>query len=95
VKLAGDPTPQGALFELPAPPGARFFDPLTYSIEELFATGKSPYPVERTLLTSTVLDFAHRSAGDGGKPITHPALGVKYTAPDRSFFFRGRPADDR
>lgn len=95
VKVAGDPKPQGALFYLPAPPGARFFDPLTFYIEELIATGKSPYPVERTLLTSTVLDFAHRSAADGGKPIRHPAMAVKYNSPDRSFFFRGRAADDR
>ncbi|MFO0848567.1 MAG: hypothetical protein U0871_08430 [Gemmataceae bacterium] len=94
VKLAGDPKPQGALFYLPAPPGARFFDALTYYIEELFATGKSPYPVERTLLTSTVLDFAHRSAAEGGKMMTDPALGVTYMAPNRSFFFRGLPSDD-
>ncbi len=95
VKLAGDPKPQGAVFELPAPPGARFFDPLTFYIEELFATGESPYPVARTLLTSTVLDFAHRSAGDGGRPTADPAMRVKYAVPDRSYFFRGRPADDR
>ena len=94
LKVAGDPKPQGTLFYLPAPPGARFFNPLTFYIEELFTTAKSPYPVERTLWTSTVLDFAHRSAADGGKRMTDPALLVKYQAPDRSFFFRGSPSDD-
>ncbi len=94
VKLAGDPKPKSTLFVLPAPPGARFFDPLTFHIEKLIATGKSPYPVERTLLTSTVLDFAHRSAAEGSKPMTDPLLNVKYAGVDESFFFRGPYSDD-
>jgi hypothetical protein len=94
VKLANDPTPHGTLFVLPAPPGARFFDALTWYIEELIATGKSPYPVERTLLTTTILDFAHRSAAEGGKPLSDPLLDVKYAGVDKSFFFRGPYSDD-
>jgi hypothetical protein len=94
VKLANDPKPHSTLFVLPAPPGARFFDPLTFHIEELIATGKSPYPVERTLLTSTVLDFAHRSAAEGGKAMSDPLLNVNYAGVDRSFFFRGPYSDD-
>ncbi|HEY2787497.1 MAG TPA: hypothetical protein VGJ05_21250, partial [Fimbriiglobus sp.] len=94
VKLAGDPKIESTLFVLPAPPGARFFDPLTFHIEKLIATGRSPYPVERTLLTTTILDFAHRSAADGGKPMTDPLLDVKYAGVDRSFFFRGPYSDD-
>jgi hypothetical protein len=94
VKLANDPKPRSTLFVLPAPPGARFFDALTFYIEELIATGKSPYPVERTLLTTTMLDFAHRSAADGGKPLSDPLLDVKYAGVDKSFFFRGPYSDD-
>jgi hypothetical protein len=94
VKLAGDPKPHSTLFVLPAPPGARFFDALTFYIEELIATGKSPYPVERTLLTTTILDFAHRSAAAGGQPVSDPLLAVKYAGVDKSFFFRGPYSDD-
>ena len=94
VRVAGDPKPQSVGFILPAPPGARFFDALTFWIEALFAKQKSPYPVERTLLTSVVLDFAQRSAADGGAVQTHEAMHVAYAAPNASFFFRGPWADE-
>ena len=80
-------------FYLPAPPGARFFDPLTYNIEKFFATGVSPYPVERTLLTSTMTDLAMRSLHAGCKVVADPALGVKYDAPTDSGYFRGPYVD--
>ncbi|HEX7446555.1 MAG TPA: hypothetical protein VF306_03360, partial [Pirellulales bacterium] len=35
-------------FYLPAPPGAKFFDPLTANIEKFFQSGRPPDPVERT-----------------------------------------------
>ena len=80
-------------FYLPAPPGARFFDPLTYNIEKFFASGVSPYPVERTLLTSTMTDLATQSLHEGGRVVTDPALRVKYAAPKESGFFRGPYVD--
>jgi hypothetical protein len=94
VKVAGDPKPHATWFVLPLPPGARFFDPLTFHIERFFATGKSPYPVERTLLTSIMHDFAMRSAADGGTPMTDPALAVAYRPKDESYFFRGPYSDE-
>jgi hypothetical protein len=45
-------------------------------------------PVERTLLTSTVLDLALHALKDG-KPSTSPALDIRYSAPADSGFFRG------
>jgi hypothetical protein len=81
--------PLSSCFYLPAPPGARFFDPLTYNIEKFFAAGVPPYPVERTLLTSTMTDLAMQSLQQGSEVITSPALAVKYTAPADSGFFRG------
>lgn len=80
-------------FFLPPPPGARFFDPLVANIEKLFATGKAPYPVERTLLTTTILDLALHSLADGGRPIESPALAIRYQAPPDSGFARGRFTD--
>jgi hypothetical protein len=94
VKVAGDPKPHATWFVLPLPPGARFFDPLTFHIERLFATGTSPYPVERTLLTSIMHDFAMRSAAEGGTPMTDPALRVAYQPKDESYFFKGPYSDE-
>ena len=80
-------------FVLPAPPGARFFDPLTYNIERFFTTGTSPYPVERTLLTSTMTDLAMLSLHEGSRIVADPALRVKYAPPKESGFFRGPYVD--
>lgn len=91
--IDGRTEPLSSCFYLPAPPGARFFDPLTYNIEKFFAAGTPPYPVERTLLTSTMTDLATLSQHQGGKVITSPALAVKYAAPSDSGFFRGPYVD--
>jgi hypothetical protein len=91
--VEGRPDPLAACFYLPPPPGARFFDPLVWNIEKFFASGKPPYPVERTLLTSTVLDLALRSLAEGSKPVMDAALDVRYPAPADSGFFRGTWTD--
>lgn len=80
-------------FFLPAPPGARFFDPLTFNIEQFFATGRPTYPVERTLLTSTICDHAMHSLKEGGTVIRDPSLTVKYQPPADDGHFRGRFID--
>jgi hypothetical protein len=94
VKIAGEKKPQATQFYLPIPPGARFFNPLTWYIEQFFATGKSPYPVERTLLTTTLLDFAHRSAAENGQPMSDKAMAIKYEVGKETFFFRGPSSDE-
>lgn len=94
VKTADDPKPQATHFFLPPPPGARFFDPLTWHIEDFFTKGKSPWAVERTLLTTTVLDFAHRSAADGGTPILDDAMKISYPPPNDNYYFKGSASDD-
>jgi hypothetical protein len=93
ARVQGQKEPISTLFDLPAPPGARYFSALTYNIEKLFATGKSPYPVERTLLTTTVLDFAMRSLAAGGKRLEDPALAVSYAPPAESGHFTGSSSD--
>lgn len=92
-QVAGSAEPLSAAFYLPSPPGARFFDPLTYNIEKFFASGKSPYPVERTLLTSTVLDWALRSLHEGSRRVEDASLDIRYQPPADSGFFRGRFTD--
>lgn len=93
-RVSGVKEPISSCFYLPAPPGARFFDPLTWNIEQFFLNKKAPYPVERTLLTSTILDLALHSLKDGSRPIQSEALEIQYAAPERSGFFRGPIVDD-
>jgi len=91
--IRGQVDPVSCCFFLPSPPGARFFDPLTWHIEQFFHTGRPPYPIERTLLTSTVLDLAMHSLKEGSRVMTGEALAIKYTAPVSSGFFRGPIVD--
>jgi len=87
--IEGWSEPLSSCFYLPAPPGARFFDPLTFNIEKFFASGIPSYPIERTLLTSTMTDLATLSRHEESRVVTSPALSIRYSAPKDSGFFRG------
>ena len=77
------------LFYLPAPPGAKFFDPLVLRIEDFFRTGRPPYPVERTLLTGGMLDALLESRLREGRRVETPDLAaIDYDAPADSGFIR-------
>lgn len=80
---------ESTLFYLPPPPGAAFLEALAIRIEEFLASGRPPYPVERTLLTSAVLDAALESRVNGGKEIDLTDIQVKYRPPKDSGFMRG------
>ena len=88
-RIHGRTEPVSTCCYLPAPPGARFFDPLTFNIEKFFATGRSPYPVERTLLTTTLCDHAVQSLHTGGKIISDPSMVIRYQPLDDDGHFRG------
>lgn len=63
------------------------FECLVKNIEILFETGKPPYPVERTLLTSGILDFAMESRIQGHKKLYTPELAkVRYQTPNASHY---------
>jgi hypothetical protein len=89
AKVKGEAKPLSCRFVLPEPPGARYFDALTLNIEKFFEKGKAPYPVERTLLTTGVLDAAMTSHSRRGERVETPEMEVRYPAPADSGFLRG------
>ena len=93
AKLKGESQPASCMFYLPIPPGAKFFDGLVANIEKFLETGRSPYPVERTLLTSGTLDAVMESHYRRGERIETPELDVRYKAPADSGFSRGSAAN--
>ena len=56
-------------FVSPPRPVYAYFSYLGLNIEKFFLTGKPQEPVERTLLTSGILDTAVRSAAAGGERV--------------------------
>ncbi len=60
------------------------FRALAHAIQEHFIHKKSPYPVERTLLTTGALEAAMHSRQAGGQPQSTPHLEFGYTPVDFS-----------
>jgi len=58
-------------------------------VEETVITGKSQYPVERTLLTTGLVAAMMESGWRNGKRLETPHLQIAYTAPKRDPFARG------
>ena len=56
------------------------FSYLALNIEKLIATGKPPAPIERTLLTSGIMDMGVRSIVEGSRVKETPFLNIHYTA---------------
>jgi hypothetical protein len=80
---------QSTQFFLPPEPNVTYSACLVARIEELFATGQAPYPVDRTLLVSGILESCLASRLDGQKRLETPHLDVRYRAPERSLHARG------
>jgi hypothetical protein len=74
------------LFYLPPVPNVTYSAELMSKAEETFLTGKSPCPLERTLLTSGLVEACVRSAGTGQKRVETPHLAIRYRAPRESTF---------
>lgn len=67
---------------------ADFFNPLAHHIEQMILTGRAPYPIERTLLTSGMTLSAVESLHRGQAKVNTPELAVRYKAPAQSNFWR-------
>lgn len=77
---------------LPMPPArtslANFFSPLVNNMERMFLTGKPPYPIERTLLTTGLTAAGVECVHDGSKRIDTPHMAIAYKAPSESTYWR-------
>ncbi|WP_406696277.1 hypothetical protein V5E97_35340 [Singulisphaera sp. Ch08] len=75
-------------FYLPYYSMRNFFSPLVHHIESLFLTGKSPYPIERTLLTTGMTASGVESLFQKQKRLETPHLAVQYQPTAESTFWR-------
>ena len=92
VDVAGRDTPFTCLLHLPMPnrgsTTADFFNPLVRHIEEMVLTGKAPYPVERTLLTSGMVIAGVDSLHAGQVPVATPEMAVRYRSVEDAGYAR-------
>ncbi len=87
AKLKDRTEPLSTLFYLPPNPNVTYSAALMSKAEETFLTGVAPYPIERTLLTSGLVEAGMQSLGKG-KRLETPHLNVKYFAPKESTFLQ-------
>jgi hypothetical protein len=86
ARIKGRKQPLSTLFYLPPNPNVTYSAALMAKAEKMFTTGKAPYPVERTLLTSGLVAAGLQSLAAGGKRLPTPHLAVRYEAPKESQF---------
>ncbi len=87
AKLKGQAEPVSTLYYLPPNPNVVYSAALMSNAEEMFVTGKAPYPVERTLLTSGMVQSALQSL-KAEKMFETPHLAVKYQPSKESTYWR-------
>ena len=81
-RLRGRSQPQATAF-YNGPWGNRcLFKALSHAIQHLFVTRSQPYPVERTLLATGVLEAAMQSFARGGQAVRTPHLELDYAPID-------------
>ena len=88
LALKGEREPLSTLFYLPPNPNVAYSAALMSKAEEMFLTGRAPYPVERTLLTSGLVAACLKSLAEGQARLETPHLAVRYQAPKESLFWQ-------
>jgi hypothetical protein len=91
VEIEGRSEPLSTIMWLERGAPSRHFACLAQHAEKMFQNGKPPYPVQRTLLTSGILDAALESRFQGHKRIETDYLDVRYQAPQESQYCHGKP----
>lgn len=85
ARLRGRTEPLSTLFYLPPVPNVAYSAELMSRAEETLVTGKTRVPIERTLLTTGLVEAGVRSVGLGRRVET-PHLHISYRAPAESQF---------
>lgn len=86
ARIKGEAEPISTMYHLPPNPNVVYSAALMSKAEEMFMTGKAPYPVERTLLTSGLVAAGMKSL-KLGKRLETPHLNVQYQPPKESQFW--------
>ena len=79
---------QSTQFHLPPEPNVTYSACLVAKIEEMVLRGIAPYPVERTMLVSGILESCLESRIRENQEIQTPHLQVRYTPPAKSQYCR-------
>lgn len=87
ARIKGRRQPLSTMFYLPPTPNVVYSAALMDNAEQMFLTGKAPYPVERTMLTSGMVESALQSLTKKQSLMT-PHLDVIYRASRESTFWR-------
>jgi hypothetical protein len=92
ARLSGSPGVFSTQMYLPMPDGrttlANFFSPLVFNMERMFLTGKTPYPIERTLLTTGLTAAGVESLYRNQSRFDTPQLAIAYQPVLESTFER-------
>ena len=88
IDIEGEQKPFSTLMKLQGGKPHYHFGCLVKNMEIMYKTGKAPYPVERTMLSSGILDFALESRILGHRIVETPELSkVRYLSSPESYFF--------
>jgi hypothetical protein len=89
ARLKGQKEPLSTqMYYTPGQTTRNIFSPLAHHIETFFHTGKSPYPVERTLLTTGLTAMGVESLYQGQKRLETPHLAIHYQPTKESTYWR-------
>jgi hypothetical protein len=92
--IKGQARPTATWFRLQDGRPYGHFAHLLRAIEHTIHTGKPAYPVERTLLTTGMLDALMHSAAERNRVIKTPELNIRYEPADWAFA-RGVPPGEK
>jgi hypothetical protein len=84
-KLKGEKKLLSTHFYLQQPDPFAHFTYLVKAIDSMMQTGHAPYPVERTLLTTGILDAVMTSKAERHRRVETPHLDIKYQPTDWPF----------
>ena len=94
VSIKGQEKPFAVTFTAQEGPPFGHFEHLLRAVEHMIHTGQPAYPVERTLLTTGILDAVLHSLADNSRRLETPQLEVAYQPADWTFA-KGSPAPPR